>query len=65
MQKRHPREGGAVLLAGNERALSTENHPALQPANACQLQALRLIARHHVRPAMAMTLASLCYGEAR
>ncbi len=66
MQKRRPVDGsGAVLLAGVEQALSTKNHTDLQPANTCQLQALRLIARHHVRPAMALTLAALAFGEAR
>ena len=64
MQKRHPGEGGAVLLGG-ERVLSTENHPEPQPDSVCQLQALHLIAHSHVKPSMAMTLAALCYGEAR
>lgn len=64
MQKRRPVDGsGAVLLASIEQPLSTEKHIALQPANTCQLQALHLIAHRHVRPAMALTLAALCYGS--
>lgn len=47
MQKRHPGEGGAVLLGG-EHVLSTENHPEPQPDSICKLQALHLIAHCHV-----------------
>lgn len=61
MQKRHPGEGGAVLLGG-EHALSTKSAPEPQPASVLQLRALRLIAAHHVRPELAMTLAALAYG---
>ena len=61
MQKRHPGEGGAVLLGG-ERVTSTANHPEPQPAGVQQLRAMRLIASHHVRPELAMTLAALAYG---
>lgn len=65
-QKRHPGEGGAVLLlAGVEQSLSTENRPALQPATVHQVRALHLIARHHARPELALALAALAYGEAR
>lgn len=36
-----------------------------QPASAHQLRALKLIAEHHVRPALALALAGLAYGEPR
>ena len=64
MQKRHPGEGGAVLLGG-ERVTSTENHPEPQPATVNQVRALHLIASHHVRPALALAVAALAFGEAR
>lgn len=64
MQKRHPGEGGAVLLGG-ERVTSTKDHPDPQPASVNQVRALHLIASHHVRPALALALAALAYGEAR
>ncbi|KPF75038.1 hypothetical protein IP68_10475 [Blastomonas sp. AAP25] len=64
MQKRHPGEGGAVLLAGNERAPSTKSTPTAQPASVNQLRALHLIANRNVRPELAMTLAALAFGGA-
>lgn len=64
MQKRHPGEGGAVLLGG-EHATPTKNHPIPQPASVHQLRALRLIASHHVRPELALTLAALAFGGAK
>lgn len=64
MQKRHPGEGGAVLLGG-EHALSTENQLNPQPDSVCELQALHLIAHRHVKPSMALTLAALAYGGGR
>lgn len=64
MQKRRPVDGsGAVLLAGDERALSTENHPDPQPATVHQMRAFHLIVSHNVRPALALALAALAYGE--
>lgn len=66
MQKRRPVDGsGAVLLAGDEQALSTKSDPAPQPATVHQLRARRLVDAHHVRPALALALAALAYGEAR
>ncbi len=64
MQKRHPGEGGAVLLASVERPLSIENHPEPQPASVTQLRALHLIANRHVRPELALTLTALAFGGA-
>lgn len=63
MQKRHPGEGGAVLLGG-ERANPTKTDPTLQPASVHQLRALHLIADRHVRPELALTLAALAFGGA-
>jgi len=64
MQKRRPVDGsGAVLLASIEQPLSTANQTAPQPDSVCKLQALHLIAHRHVRPAMALTLAALCFGS--
>lgn len=65
MQKRHPGEGGAVLLAGNEHALSNKSAPTSQPDSVNQLRALHLIANRRVRPELAMTLAALAFGGAR
>jgi len=60
MQKRHPGEGGAVLLlAGDEQSLSTKLTPDFQ-----LLRERRLIARHRVRPAIAGLVACLAYGGA-
>jgi len=64
MQKRHPGEGGAVLLAGNERAFPTKSSPASQSDSVLQLRALHLITSRHVRPEMALTLAALAFGGA-
>lgn len=64
MQKRHPGEGGAVLLAGNEHVISTKSAPTSQPASIHQIRALHMIADRHVRPEMAMTLAALAFGGA-
>lgn len=47
-QKRHPGEGGAVLLGGVEQSLSTENRPSLQPATVHQVRALRPIGHEYV-----------------
>lgn len=41
------------------------NHPNPQPATVHQLRALRLIGTHHVRPELAMTLATLAFGGGR
>lgn len=64
MQNAAPDGSGAVLLGG-EHVLSNKSTPTPQPATVHQVRALHLIASHHVRPAMALALASLCYGEAR
>lgn len=64
-QKRRPSVGGADLLGGFDQFHTTENHPTPQPATVHQVRALHLIASHHVRPALALALAGLCYGEAR
>lgn len=66
MQKRRPVDGsGVVLLGGVNYSLSTEKHPEPQPASVNQVRALHLIASHHVRPALALALAGLAYGEPR
>lgn len=64
-QKRHPVEGGAVLLGGVNCTPFSENTPSPQPATVHQVRALHLISTRHVKPSMALTLAALCYGEAR
>lgn len=43
----------------------TENHPSPQPATVHQLRARRLVSAHRVRPAIALALAALAFGEAR
>ena len=66
MQKRRPVDGsGVVLLGGLNYPRSTEKPPEPQPDSVHQLRALRLIASHHVRPALALALAALAYGEPR
>lgn len=64
MQKRHPGEDGAVLLAGKEQSLGIKSAPTSQPDSVNQLRALRLICTHNVRPEMAMALAALAFGRA-
>jgi hypothetical protein len=64
MQKRHPGKGGAVLLAGNERAFPTESCPVSQSESVLQLRALHLMTSRNVRPEMALTLAALVFGGA-
>jgi hypothetical protein len=63
MQKRHPGEGGAVLLGG-ERAIPTKNQPIPQPASVVDLRRAHLIARH-VRPELASAIAVLVFGGSR
>lgn len=65
MQKRHPGEGGAVLLAGNEHALPIKSTPLSQPDSVAQHRALHLIAAFNVRPEMALTLANMVFGGAK
>lgn len=57
------REGRKVHCGGHSGP--TKSDPILQPATVTELRALHLIARHHTRPAMALALAALAYGEAR
>lgn len=64
MQKRHPGEGGAVLLGG-ERVILTKSTPETQPATLRELRALHLVARHHARPELALALAALVYDGGR
>lgn len=68
MDTKNPRAGSdaeaSVSIAADAISLTRTPH-TLQPAHACQLQALRLIDRHRVRPALAYALASLCFGEPR
>ena len=61
MQKRRPMRDGADLLAG-DRDCPTQNTSFLQPSTVTELRALHLIARRHVRPGMASTLAALAFG---
>jgi hypothetical protein len=67
VETKNPRAGSdaeALVSIRADAKTFTKPYPNSQPANTCQLQALRLIARHHVRPELAMTLAGLAYGEA-
>lgn len=67
MDTKNPRGANArasVSIAADTDSL-TRNHPIPQPATVHQVRALHLIASHHVRPAMALALASLAFGEAR
>ena len=68
MDTKNPRSGQAaealVSIRADAKSL-TENHPAPQPATVHQLRARRLVSAHHVRPALALALAALAFGEAR
>lgn len=68
METKNPRQralaGASISIAADTEA-SIKNHPIPQPDSVTQLRALRLIASHHVRPAMALALAGLVFGEAR
>jgi hypothetical protein len=64
IQKRHPGEGGAVLLGG-ERAIPTKSDPILQPLDDLRaLRALYLIQHCCVQPETAAALALLAFGGA-
>jgi len=65
MQKRHPARDGAVLLAGDEQALSNKSAPILQPLDDLRaLRAMHLIARFSLHPETAVALAALAFGGA-
>lgn len=55
-RKRRPAGGGADLLAGD----LCRNYPKPEQG---AIRVLHLIARYHVRPEMALTLAGLAFGE--
>lgn len=68
METENPRTGqgaGASISIASDIEASTRNHPFLQPDSARELQALRLIGTHHVRPELALTLATLAFGGAQ
>ena len=64
MQKRRPLGDGVDLLRG-DRDCPTEITPTPQPSSVSELRTLHLIARCHIRPGLALTLASLAYGGAQ
>jgi hypothetical protein len=67
MDTKNPRGANArasVSIAADTDSLSA-NPLKSQPDATRQLQALRLIDRHRVRPELAMTLAALAYGGGR
>ena len=68
MRKQKSRPAGdraapEIVLADVQAITANQTIP--QPASVCKFQALHLIAHRHVRPAMALTLAALAYGEPR